>query len=169
MYIIDKIPEEVMAENFSEYCSKTGGDKAGDGGVFVITKDGKPSGALLSIGEFEDYKAMKNKQYLDKLEAQHGAADVIMMLETKDTTFSQRALGEIMSWAFNDRKILKRIQTLIEDIQRNGLLEGIGKPERLKYEDEERYSRRIDDKNRLVYTLRDGALFIVSCSGHYNE
>ena len=68
MYIIDKIPEEVMGEHFSEYCSRTGGDKAGDGGVFVITKDGKPSGALLSIGEFEDYKAMKNKQYLDKLD-----------------------------------------------------------------------------------------------------
>lgn len=68
MYIIDRIPEEVMKENFSEYCAKVGGDKAGDGGVFVITKDGKPSGALLSIGEFEDYKAMKNKQYLDKLD-----------------------------------------------------------------------------------------------------
>ena len=92
-----------------------------------------------------------------------------MMLNSNDTIFSQRALGEIMSWAFNDRKILKRIQTLINDIQRNGLLEGIGKPERLKYEDEERYSRRIDEKNRLVYTLKDGALFIVSCSGHYND
>ena len=51
-----------------------------------------------------------------------------MMLNSNDTIFSQRALGEIMSWAFNDRKILKRIQTLINDIQRNGLLEGIGKP-----------------------------------------
>ncbi len=92
-----------------------------------------------------------------------------MMLETKDTTFSQRALGEIMSLAFGDRKTLKRIKTLIEDIQRNGLLEGIGKPERLKYEEEERYSRRIDDKNRLVYTLRSGSLFIISCTGHYND
>ncbi|MBQ7221603.1 MAG: Txe/YoeB family addiction module toxin [Synergistaceae bacterium] len=89
-----------------------------------------------------------------------------MMLDTNDTIFSQRALGEIMSWAFNDRKVLKRIQTLINDIQRNGLLD---KTERLKYEGEECCRRRIDDKNRLVYTLKDGALFIVSCSGHYND
>ena len=68
MYIIDKIPEEVMKENFSEYLSNVGGDRPGDGGVFVITKDGKTSGALWSAGEFEDYKAMKNKQYLDKLD-----------------------------------------------------------------------------------------------------
>ena len=51
-----------------------------------------------------------------------------MKLETKNTIFSERALGEIMSLAFGDRKTLKRIQTLIIDIQRNGLLEGIGKP-----------------------------------------
>lgn len=85
----------------------------------------------------------------------------------RDTTFSQRALGEIMTWAFEDRKVLKRIQTLVEDIQRNGLLEGIGNPERLKHQNEERYSRRIDSKNRLVYKMQGDSLYIISCKGHY--
>ena len=91
------------------------------------------------------------------------------MIKSKNTTFSERALEEILFWAFDNRKILKKIQSLIEDIQRNGLLEGIGNPERLKYEQEELYSRRIDSKNRLVYTLKDESLFIVSCKGHYDE
>ena len=90
-------------------------------------------------------------------------------LEAKDVGFSKEAFKSYATLAVNDPKALKRINKLIEDIQRNGLLEGIGKPERLKYEDEERYSRRIDDKNRLVYTLRSGALFIISCTGHYND
>ena len=90
-------------------------------------------------------------------------------LEETNVAFSREAFRSYATIAVNEPKALKRINKLIEDIQRNGLLEGIGKPERLKYEDEERYSRRIDEKNRLVYTLKDGALFIVSCSGHYNE
>ncbi len=72
-----------------------------------------------------------------------------------------------MTWAFEDRKVLKRIQTLVEDIQRNGLLEGIGNPERLKHQNEERYSRRIDSKNRLVYKMQGDSLYIISCKGHY--
>ena len=90
-------------------------------------------------------------------------------LEETNVAFSREAFRSYATIAVNEPKALKRINKLIEDIQRNGLLEGIGKPERLKYEGEERYSRRIDEKNRLVYTLKDGALFIVSCSGHYND
>ena len=57
---------------------------------------------------------------------------------------------------------------MIQDIQRNGLLEGIGKPERLKHRPGY-YSRRIDKSNRLVYTVDKGDVYIVSCKGHYEE
>lgn len=69
MYVIDRIPLEDMKENFEKFCAEAGGDDIpGDGGVFLVTKDGKPYAALLAIGEFEDYRAMKNKEYLAGLE-----------------------------------------------------------------------------------------------------
>jgi toxin YoeB len=63
---------------------------------------------------------------------------------------------------------LRGINKLIQDIQRNGLSRGIGKPERLKYI--AAYSRRIDEKNRLVYQgEEEGTVEILSCKGHYDD
>lgn len=71
-----------------------------------------------------------------------------------------------VAWQFEDKKTLRRINALIKDIERNGALNGIGKPERLKYGDG--YSRRIDDANRLIYDIdENGYLYIKSCKGHY--
>ena len=64
------------------------------------------------------------------------------------------------------KKILKRINQLIKDIDRNGY-EGIGKPEPLKYELQGYWSRRIDDEHRLVYRIVDNKIEIVSCRLHY--
>lgn len=50
-----------------------------------------------------------------------------------------------------DKKAFKKINALIKDIARNGPLNGLGKPERLKYHRDPTYSRHIDDANRLVY------------------
>ena len=69
-------------------------------------------------------------------------------------------------WQMQDRKTFKRINDLLKDIERNGVAKGIGKPERLKHEDG--WSRRIDDKNRLIYNIdANGYLNIISCKGHY--
>ncbi len=89
-------------------------------------------------------------------------------LENSDTTFSKEAFEDFVAWAILDKKILKRINALIADIHRNGPLEGIGEPERLKY-GTERYSRRINQEHRLVYTIRSGSLFVISCKGHYDD
>lgn len=82
--------------------------------------------------------------------------------------FTEQALHEYMQWQSEDKKTLRRINALIKDILRNGFLNGIGKPEALKGVKE--YSRRIDDKNRLIYT-GDGEqnLEILSCKGHYED
>lgn len=85
----------------------------------------------------------------------------------KNTTFSKTALDDLSFWALEDRKIFKRIIRLIVDIHRNGLLEGEGRPERLKYND--RYSRRINEEHRLVYKMDLGTLLILSCKGHYKD
>ena len=64
--------------------------------------------------------------------------------------WEDRAWEDYCYWQENDRKILKRVNALLKDIQRNGY-EGIGKPESLKENLGGCWSRRIDDKNRMVY------------------
>jgi len=64
--------------------------------------------------------------------------------------------------------MLKRINTLIKDIQRN-TFEGIGKPEPLKGNLGGMWSRRIDEVNRIVYYEQDDIIYIISCRGHYND
>ena len=62
-----------------------------------------------------------------------------------------------------------RIKRLIKDIERNGCLDGIGNPEALRGDLQGEYSRRIDEKNRLVYHMEDGRIFIAACRGHYGD
>ena len=81
--------------------------------------------------------------------------------------WSDISWDEYLYWQQQDKKTLKKINALIKDIERNGNLEGIGKPEPLRYRPG--YSRRIDQYNRLVYDTDGDNLFIYSCRGHYEE
>lgn len=78
------------------------------------------------------------------------------------------AWADYLYWQTQDRKVLKRINQLLQDIDRNGY-SGIGKPEPLKGDYSGWWSRRIDDCNRIVYRIRDGVLEIVQCGGHYGD
>ena len=82
-----------------------------------------------------------------------------------DVTFHTQAFKEYMEWQTEDRKILKKINELIKDIQRNGLMQGIGKPEFLKHI--KAYSRHIDDANRLIYSADENKNLYITCKGHY--
>jgi toxin YoeB len=83
-------------------------------------------------------------------------------------TFTEDGLSEYIEWQSEDKKTLRRINSLIMDIQRNGFLKGIGKPEVLKHK--KAFSREIDEVNRLVY-IGDAEqnLEIISCKGHYDD
>lgn len=82
--------------------------------------------------------------------------------------WSDRAWEEYLYWQMQDKKTLKKINELIKDIERNGALISIGKPEPLRYR--KAYSRRIDQTNRLIYDIDEhGNLWIISCKGHYEE
>jgi toxin YoeB len=83
-----------------------------------------------------------------------------------DLVFTPQAFKEYLEWHTEDKKTFKKINELIKDIQRNGLLTGIGKSEPLKHI--KGYSRRIDDTNRLIYTSDEKKnIRILSCKGHY--
>ena len=77
------------------------------------------------------------------------------------------AWADYLYWQLQDKKTLKRINSLIQDIERNGFDSGIGKPEPLKENLGGFWSRRIDETNRLVYRVENNILQIVSCKGHY--
>ena len=79
------------------------------------------------------------------------------------------AWEEYLYWQVQDKKTLKRINALVQDIERNGASEGIGKPEPLKGDLSGYFSRRIDDANRLVYAVKDSVLEIVACKSHYGD
>ena len=81
--------------------------------------------------------------------------------------FLEDALNDFMHWAHNDRKILDKIDALLNDIERNGAAKGIGKPERLKHLND--YSRRINDEHRLVYDVKENIIVVKSCKGHYDD
>lgn len=80
--------------------------------------------------------------------------------------FEDRAWSDYLYWQVNDKKTLKRINLLINDIKRNPF-DGLGKVEPLKNNLSGTFSRRIDDKNRIVYFVSDNIIFIISCKGHY--
>ena len=83
-------------------------------------------------------------------------------------TWTDAGWDDYLYWQTQDKKTLRKINSLVRDIERNGVSSGIGKPEPLKGDLQGFWSRRIDEENRLVYNLTaDDALCIIACRGHY--
>lgn len=82
--------------------------------------------------------------------------------------WEDRAWNDCLYWQTQDRKTLKRINSIIKDIERDPF-EGIGKPESLKHNLNGLWSRRIDDRNRIVYFEQGGIIHIIACRNHYDD
>jgi toxin YoeB len=80
--------------------------------------------------------------------------------------FSTAAWDQYLYWQSTDKKVLKRINLLIKEIQREPY-EGIGKPESLKHGLAGYWSRRINDEHRIVYKYQDDAIWIAQLRYHY--
>ena len=78
------------------------------------------------------------------------------------------AWNDYLYWQKQDKKTLKRINELLKDIDRNAY-DGIGKPERLAENLSGYWSRRIDDKNRIVYKIENNQITIIQCGSHYRD
>ena len=84
-----------------------------------------------------------------------------------DKIWSDGAWEDHLYWQAQDNKTLRRVNQLIQDIDRNGH-KGIGKPEPLKHGKQGWWSRRIDDANRLVYRIVENRIEIAQCRAHYD-
>ncbi|MFC1974954.1 Txe/YoeB family addiction module toxin [Chloroflexota bacterium] len=82
--------------------------------------------------------------------------------------FTETAWKDYLWFQENDRRLLKRINTLIKDALRKPF-EGIGKPEALKADLSGYWSRRINSEHRLVYGATETELIIISCRFHYRK
>jgi len=85
---------------------------------------------------------------------------------SRGITFTPAAWDDYVYWQGQDRKTLKRINTLI-DAARRDPFQGIGKPEPLLGNLSGFWSRRIDDVHRLVYAVDDADLAVIACKGYY--
>ena len=88
-------------------------------------------------------------------------------MTTKRIQWDFDAWNDYLYWQQHDKQILKRINQLIKDISRSPF-EGVGKPEPLKGNLSGLWSRRIDEKHRLVYLVEENSVLIFSCKGHYD-
>lgn len=82
-------------------------------------------------------------------------------------TFTKNAWEDYLYWQNTDKKVLKKINELIKDIQRNPF-EGIGKPEALKFDLAGYWSRRVDHEHRLVYQVKEQSILVYACRYHYD-
>ena len=83
-------------------------------------------------------------------------------------TFTEAGWADYLWFQEVDKKLLKRINTLIKEIQRSPF-EGIGKPEPLKANLSGYWSRRINTEHRLVYKVTEDNITIVACRFHYQN
>lgn len=83
-------------------------------------------------------------------------------------TFSENAWSEYLYWQIEDRKTMKRINDLLKEIQRTPF-QGTGSPEALRGSLSGKWSRRINQKDRLVYEVTDETIIVLQCKGHYND
>lgn len=82
--------------------------------------------------------------------------------------WDEQAWEDFLYWVENDKKILRKIKELIKDIDRN-IYKGIGKPEPLRGNLSGYWSRRIDDKNRIVYKVENNVIYFLQCGSHYRD
>ena len=80
--------------------------------------------------------------------------------------WSEKSWDDYLYWQNTDKQLLKKINQLIKDIQRDPF-DGIGKPEPLKHQFSGFWSRRITDEHRLVYEITQNCIAIASCRYHY--
>lgn len=85
---------------------------------------------------------------------------------SRSIIFTANGWEDYLFWQSQDKLILKKINRLIKECQRNPFI-GSGKPEPLRHELSGTWSRRINDKDRFVYIVTDQELRIISCRYHY--
>jgi toxin YoeB len=92
--------------------------------------------------------------------------NIVKLFPPEKYQFDQRALSDILSWFYDDKRFLIRIKNLLNDIVKNPYSGGLGKTELLS---EGKVSKRIIKKDRIVYSIANEIIAVHQCRGHYND
>ncbi len=87
---------------------------------------------------------------------------------TMNKVFAENGWKDYEYWQTEDRKTLRKINELLKDISRNGNV-GKGKPEPLGGNLSGFWSRRINEKDRLIYSIDESNIYIIACRYHYSD
>ena len=82
--------------------------------------------------------------------------------------WDDKAWEDYLYWQLFDKQMLKRLNMLIRDVEREPF-SGIGKPEPLRGDWNGFWSRRINDKDRLIYRIDENNIYIIACRYHYGD
>ncbi len=83
-----------------------------------------------------------------------------------ELVFMSQAREDYLHWQKTDKKVLKKINALLKEIERTPF-EGTGSPESLKHQLSGYWSRRITIEHRLVYRVTESQIRILQCRMHY--
>ena len=86
----------------------------------------------------------------------------------RDLVFDLRFLEDLTFWVDTNRKTALRLLSIMEEIRRNPF-EGMGKPERLKYQDANVWSRRLTQTDRIVYLVSEDRIEFLQARYHYSD
>ncbi|MEG3844151.1 Txe/YoeB family addiction module toxin [Microcoleus sp. herbarium14] len=86
----------------------------------------------------------------------------------RDLVFDLRFLEDLTFWVDTNRKTALRLLSIMEEIRRNPF-EGTGKPERLKYQDANVWSRRLTQTDRIVYLVSEDRIEFLQARYHYSD
>ncbi|RKZ92532.1 MAG: Txe/YoeB family addiction module toxin [Candidatus Parabeggiatoa sp. nov. 1] len=88
----------------------------------------------------------------------------------RELAFKDNSWQQYEEIIVNNKKRQKKFHEIVKEMLRSSdLTQGIGKPEPLKYEMEGKYSRRLSEKDRLVYSFDDRYIYVHSIGGHYGD
>ena len=138
--------------------------------TMIVTRKDNKNVVMLSEETYnnlmENVYVMGNKANYDWL--MESKAQLEKGKSSVHNLFTDNGWKDYVYWKTEDRKTLKKINRLIEDICRNGN-EGIGKPEPLTGNLAGFWSRRINDKDRLIYKIDDENIYVLACRYHYSD
>ena len=80
--------------------------------------------------------------------------------------FTEDGMEDYLYWQAHDKQVLKKINSLLKSVSRTPF-SGEGKPEPLKFKG--KWSRRINETDRLVYSYENDTIIIYQCKGHYDD
>jgi|GEM_PF-449059 len=122
----------------------------------------------LQITDLDSFNDFKKRHFIRKKIVDKDELDHILDFLYPDYSFEDRAIDDVTYWNEENIDMYERLHNVLEDVRENPFTGGIGKTEVLSHQKGKGVaSKRINGGDRLTYSLKDDAITILACKGHY--